>query len=126
MSTIVRSSSESRSGRGGRGGSDGSGGSAGRGAPQSQRALSGRVLRARNAWVCHAAVRLGLARPTDAELRELSADATLGEAVEWWRARAPAAVAAVRTGAGVSLVLRTAVIVGVTLVGLAVSYGQAQ
>ena len=64
-------------------------GRGGRGARHSQRVLSSRAMRVRNACVCHAAVRLGLPVPTDAELRELPGDAALGEAVEWWKRRAP-------------------------------------
>lgn len=97
-----------------------------RGGHESRRALTGRALRVRNACVCRAAAQLGLAVPTDAELGALPADATLAEAVDWWRARAPGAVAVAERGAGVGLVLRTAVVVGVTLIGLAFSYGQAQ
>lgn len=132
MSTIVRSSSGSRGGRADRGdrgdrldGPDGARG-ARRGGRESQRPLAGRALRVRNACVCHAAVRLGLPAPTDAELRELPADAGLGEAVEWWRARAPGALEFAERPAGLGLAVRTAVVVGVTLIGLAFSYGQAQ
>lgn len=129
MSTIVRSSSDSRSGRGGRGGrgdrAEGVG-TVRRGGRESQRPLTARGLRVRNACVCHAAARLGLAAPTDADLRALPDHARLDEAVEWWRARAPGAAEVVESGRGVSLMLKTAVIMGVTLVGLAMSYGQAQ
>ena len=135
---IVRSSSASRregrvEGEGllGAGRVDGTGrvegeGRGGRGVRHSQRVLSSRAMRVRNACVCHAAVRLGLPVPTDAELRELPGDAALGEAVEWWKRRAPGVGEVEGSGAGVSLALRAAVVVGVTLMGLAFSYGQAQ
>jgi hypothetical protein len=111
MSTIVRSSSNSRTGRGAR---------------QSQQPLTARALRVRNACVCHAAARLGLRAPTDAELRELPGDARLGEAVEWWRARAPGAVDIAESGTGVSLGLKTTLIMAITLFGLVFTCGQAQ
>lgn len=122
MSTTVRSNSESRSDRIDRP-ARGVAERAGRG---SQRPLTGRALRVRNACVCHAAARLGLMPPSAADLRDLPADASLAEAVEWWRARAPGTVQGAGRRARVSLALKTAVVVGVALVGLAVSYGQAQ
>ncbi|MGH7445971.1 MAG: hypothetical protein ACRELT_00325 [Longimicrobiales bacterium] len=56
----------------------------------------------------------------------MPSDARLGEAVEWWRARAPGVVEVVESRTGVRFLLRTTVIVAVTLLGLVFSYGQAQ
>jgi hypothetical protein len=136
MSTTARSSLDSQSGGGGGGGRRadrgpgepryGPGRRADRSPRTSQRQLTGRALRVRNAFVRHAAVRLGLPAPTAAELRDLPGDAGLGEAVEWWRARAPGALEVVESRTGIGFALRTALIMGVTLVGLALSYGRAQ
>lgn len=90
------------------------------------RPLTPRAVRMRNACVCHAAARLGLAAPGDEDLRALADDASLRDAVEWWKARAPGAVAESRSPSGRRLVLKTGLVTAVTLLGLAFSYGRAQ
>jgi hypothetical protein len=126
MSTIVRSSSESRGGRADDALREAGDRRADPGSRESRRPLSGRALRVRNACVCRAAVQLGLAMPADADLLDIPGDASLGEAVDWWRARAPGTVEVVGSAARVSLVMRTVVVMAVTLVGLVVSYGRVQ
>ena len=88
--------------------------------------LAARAIRTRNACVRHAAERLGLPAPDDDDLRALPGDASLRDAVEWWRARAPGAVLAPTVAPPRRLVLKTALITTVTLLGLALSYVPAQ
>jgi hypothetical protein len=126
MSTIVRSSSESRGGRADGALREAGGGRADPGSRESRRPLSGRALRVRNACVCRAAVQLGLAMPADADLLDIPEGASLVDAVEWWTARAPGAVEVAESAARVSLVMRMAVVMAVTLVGLVLSYGRVQ
>lgn len=109
MSTIVRSSPDSRGGRAAR---------------ESQGALTARALRVRNACLRRAAVRLGLRIPDDAELRALPADVTMTEAIRRWKAVQQDAEFAAPAGPG--LLLRTAFVTAVTLLALALSYGRAQ
>jgi hypothetical protein len=92
------------------------------------RPLTPRAVRMRNACVCHAAERLGLAVPGTEELRALSDDAGLRDAVEWWKAQAPGAAAAPRSRSRSRrrFALKTGLVAAVTLLGLAFSYGQAQ
>lgn len=80
----------------------------------------------RNACVRHAAERLGLPVPGDDELRALADDVSLRDAIEWWKASAPGAVAATPVPRPRRLVLKTGLITAATLLGLALSYGQAQ
>lgn len=90
------------------------------------RPLAPRAVRVRNACVRHAAERLGLAVPGNEVLSALADDMTLRDAVEWWKARAPGAAAESQSRSGGRLVLKTAWIMTVALLGLAFSYGQAQ
>lgn len=87
--------------------------------------ITPRTVRMRNACVRHAAERLGLAAPDDDDLRSLADDVSLRDAIAWWQASAPGAVAAAPPRPG-RLVLRTGLITAVTLLGLALSYGRAQ
>jgi hypothetical protein len=80
----------------------------------------------RNACVRHAAERLGLAVPGDDEMRVLADDVSLREAVEWWKASAPGAVADTTPPRPRRLVLKTGLAMAVTVLGLALSYGRAQ
>jgi hypothetical protein len=86
--------------------------------------LTARAKRMRDACVCHAAARLGLPVPTDADLRAMPADARLGEAFEWWRVSVGGDVGVVDVGRRMNVVLRVGVITAVTLIGLALSYGR--
>lgn len=79
----------------------------------------------RNACVRHAADRLGLALPDDDDLRALADDVSLRDAIVWWQASAPGAVAVAQPHAG-RVVMRSGLIAAVTLLGLALSYGRAQ
>ncbi|HSK19196.1 MAG TPA: hypothetical protein VK912_08650 [Longimicrobiales bacterium] len=80
----------------------------------------------RNACVRHAAERLGLALPGDEELRALADDVSLRDAVEWWKANAPGAVAETTPPRPGRVVLKAGFAMAVTVLGLALSYGRAQ
>jgi hypothetical protein len=86
------------------------------------RALAPRAIRMRNACVCHAAAQLGLKEPGREELSVLADETSLREAVAWWQARALAAVAEPPRASRSPLLLKAAVVMAVTLIGLAFSY----
>ena len=88
--------------------------------------FAARALRMRNACVRHAAARLGLALPTDEDLRALGGDVGLRGAVEWWQDNAPGAVAEKADPRRGRLVLKAGLAMAVTVLGLALSYGRAQ
>jgi hypothetical protein len=130
MSTIGRARRRRRVGRSGRSDaadrSDAGRSDDGR-SDAAGRTLTTRVVRLRDVCVQHVAARLGLPVPERADLAEAPPDATLREAVHWWKARAPeesAAGAAGRARASPArLVLKTAWMTAITVLGLALSYG---
>jgi hypothetical protein len=95
-------------------------------AERGARSLAPRAIRVRNACVRHAAAQLGLEVPGDRELRALSEDTRLRDAMAWWEARAGSAVAEPARISGSPLLLRAAVASAVVLLGLAFSYGPVQ
>lgn len=92
-----------------------------------RRSLAPRAVRMRNACVRHAARSLGLPVPDSAALRALPDDASLRDALSWWRTRVTgvSARAAAAETAGMRL-LRFAWMTTVMLLGLAFSYGRVQ
>jgi hypothetical protein len=108
MSTTARNSPPSRSGRAG------------------DRSLTARAVRVRNACLRHAATRLGMRVPEDAELTALGPDATLTQAVQWLQQEGPAPVTSEVVRTAPPFFLRAGCAAVVTLLGLALSFGRVQ
>lgn len=106
MSTTVRSSPELRA------------------AGPTRQPLTARAARVRNAFIQHAASRLGVAVPDDATLAALPADASLPDVIGRWRKSQERDDAVVARHPG--LLLRAGVATAVTLLALAFSYGRLQ
>jgi hypothetical protein len=107
MSTTARSSSPVRSGR------------------AVDRSLSARAVRVRNAVLRHAAPRLGLRVPDDAELAALRPDVGLTQALQWLE-QGPAPVTSEGVPTAPPFFLRAGCAALVTLLGLALSFGRVQ
>jgi hypothetical protein len=105
MSTTARSSKPIRSGR------------------AADRPLTARAVRVRNACLRHAAVRLGLRIPDDAELTALRPDASLTEAVQWLGSAQPTPDISIVGPSRPRLLLRAGFAATVMLLALVLSYG---